>query len=195
MSQPCQDGSETPREGRAAQPLAASARKLTTAARGATSAPVPRPELQAARPCRLPLSTCPLLQTFLEHVGRPHPHGARTMRAAGQLGVALVVVDRAAGPGGAAHVRLVVRLCGRMERGGPCWAAGPARGLVRKTSSASEGHQGLNRAQPTPQSLHRTCVHTLPIPGGGLNSGRSPISLLLNQVTCYSPDCSPRGRV
>ena len=31
------------------------------------------------------------------------------MRAAGQLGVAFVVVDGAAGPG-AAHVRLVVRL-------------------------------------------------------------------------------------
>lgn len=57
---------------------------------------------------------CP--RTFLEHVRRPHPHGACTRGAAGQLGVALMVVDGAAGARGAADVGFVVWLWGRTAR-------------------------------------------------------------------------------
>lgn len=55
---------------------------------------LPPPALRGCLPAGLP--------TFLEHVGWPHPHGAGTRRAAGQLGVTLVVVDGAAGTRGAA---------------------------------------------------------------------------------------------
>lgn len=81
----------------------------------------------AGLPLPAPLPTLPpALHTFLEHIGRPHPHGARARRAAGQFGVALVVVDGAAGPGHVAQVGLIVRLCGqRGDRAGPGQPAPP----------------------------------------------------------------------
>lgn len=52
----------------------------------------------------------PLGITFLEDVGRAEPGGAGARRAAGELGVH-VVVDRTAGARGAAHVGVVVGFC------------------------------------------------------------------------------------
>lgn len=138
-----------------------SACKPNTAARGAASGPVP------ARPSSPPsLSHPPAPPNLSEHVGRPHPHGAGTMRAAGQLGMPSWWWTGLQGWEVLRMCAFVVWLWGWTERGGPCWAADspqPGQGRLQAPPSG----QGLNpprllcpEPSPLSQPPYRTRVHT-----------------------------------